>query len=151
MNWETKFNNNIDAWCHRDFSFKGKVLIINALLTFTLWYDATSLFAPVWASTRIEQIIFHFFWSNKNPFVNRDVLALPLSKGGFNNVRLQTKKQALHLTILRRLFAWEHANWKYFTAFFLGVSGMRLCKLTLALNFNTQDIDHHLSPFHKEL
>ena len=154
LNWEAKIkklNNIIDAWCHRDLSFKGRALVINALLTSTLWYNATSLSVPAWASTRIEQIIYRFFWSNKHPLVNRDVLALPLSKGGFNIARLETKKRALRLNTLRRLLAWEHANWKYFTAFFLGVSGIRLGKLTPALNFNPQDIDHDLPPFHKEL
>ena len=106
---------------------------------------------PAWASARTEQIIYRFFWSNKNPLVNRDVLALSLSKGGFNNARLETKKRALRLNTLRRLLAWEHANWKYFTAFFRGVSGIRLGKLTLALDFNPQNIDHDLPPFHKEL
>ena len=155
LNWETKIKklNNIiiDAWCHRDLSFKGRVLVINALLTSTLWYNATSLSVPTWASTRIEQIIYRFFWSNKNPLVNRDVLAPPLSKGGFNIARLETKKRALRLNTLRRPLAWEHGNWKYFNAFFLSVSGIRLGKLTLALNFNPQDFDNDLSPFHKEL
>ena len=121
LNWETKIkklNNIIDAWCHRDLSFKGRVLVINALLTSALWYNANSLSVPTWASTRIEQIIYRFFWSNENPLVNRDVLAPPLSKGGFNIARLETKKRALRLNTLRRLLAWEQANWKYFTAFF---------------------------------
>ena len=154
LNWETKINklnNIIDAWCSRDLSFKGRALVINALLTSTLWYNATSLSVPTWASSRIEQIIYRFFWSNKNLLVNRDVLALLLSKGGINIARLETKKQALRLNTLRRLLAWEHANWKYFTAFFLGVSSIRLGKLPLALNFNPQDIDHDLPPFYKEL
>ena len=42
-------------------------------------------------------------------------------------------------------------NPKPFTAFFLGVSGTQLGKLTLALNFNPQDINHNLPPFHKKL
>ena len=42
-------------------------------------------------------------------------------------------------------------NPKPFTAFFLGVSGTQLGKLTLALNFNPQDINHDLPPFHKKL
>ena len=78
-------------------------------------------------------------------------MALLLSQGGFNIARLETKKRALRLNTLRRLLTWEHANWKYFHAFFLGVSDIRLGKLTLALEFNPQDIEHDLPPFHKEL
>ena len=154
LNWETKINklnNVIDAWCHRYFSIKGRALVINALLSSTLWYNAASLSVPARASTRIKQIIYRFFWSNKNALVNRGVLALPLSKGGFNIARLEPMTRAVRLNTLRRLLAWEHANWKCSTSFFLGVFGMRLGKLTLALNFNPQDIDHDLPPFHKEL
>ena len=36
-----QFNNIIDAWCHRDLSYKGKALVINELVTLTLWYNNT--------------------------------------------------------------------------------------------------------------
>lgn len=34
-----RFNIIIDAWCHRDLSCKGKALVINGLVTLTLWYN----------------------------------------------------------------------------------------------------------------
>jgi len=37
-----KISNTIAAWSHRELSFKGKALVINGLLTSTLWYTATS-------------------------------------------------------------------------------------------------------------
>ena len=36
-------NNIIGAWCHRDLILKGRALLINSLLTSTLWYNVTSL------------------------------------------------------------------------------------------------------------
>ena len=38
--------NTIAAWKHRELSFKGKALVINGLLTSTLWYTATSIHLP---------------------------------------------------------------------------------------------------------
>lgn len=56
-----KINNIIAAWRHRDLSYKGRALIINTLLTCTLWYNMTSLPVPYWAIAQIEQAINVFF------------------------------------------------------------------------------------------
>ena len=76
--------NTIAAWKHRDLSFKGKALVINGLLTSTLWYTATSIHLPPWAITEIEQEIYHFFGDFKKLLTTCNILALPLSEGGFN-------------------------------------------------------------------
>ena len=154
MNWNVKvqkINNIIAAWKHRDISYKGRALIINALLTSTLWYNVTSLAVPPWAIAQIEQSIYGFFWDNKHPLVNRDILALPVKEGGFNIPRLESKVQAFRLNTLRRLLSEGEAHWKNFTAYFLRVSNMRVGKLSLALTFPLQCIDPTIPAFHKEL
>lgn len=154
VNWEAKakkINNTMNIWRHRELSYKGRALVINGLLTSTLWYNATSLSMPIWVIKQMEQTIYRFFWSDKHPLVNRDILALPLRRGGFNIARLESKMYALRLNTLRRLLTGEDANWKYFTAHFLRVSSMRLGKLTLALEYRLQDIDRDIPAFHKEL
>ena len=119
-NWEEKIqkiNNIIGAWCYRDLSLKGRALLINSLLTSTLWYNVTSLPVPSWAISQIEYSIYGFFSKNKHPLVDRDILALPLREGGFNIPRLETKIQAFRLNSLRRLLTEEDAHWKHFTAY----------------------------------
>ena len=153
-NWESKIqkiNNVVDAWRCRDLSFKGKASVINGLLTSTLWYNATSLSLPSWALTRIEQSVYRFFWNDKQPLVSRNILSLPLKKGGFNVARLELKIKALRLNTLRRLLTGEEAHWKHFTSHFLRVSGMHLGRLTLATDFAPRDIDSDLPAFHREL
>ena len=153
-NWEgkiQKINNIIGAWCHRDLSLKGRALLINSLLTSTLWYNVTSLAVPSWAISQIEDAIYGFFWKNKHPLVNRDILALPLREGGFNIPRLETKIQAFRLNSLRRLLTEEDAHWKHFTAYFLRVANMDLGKMTLALDFSQRHITRTIPAFHKEL
>ena len=39
----TTISNSIATWQHRDLSLRGKALVINGLLTSTLWYHATSI------------------------------------------------------------------------------------------------------------
>ena len=154
VNWESKIQkiNSIgDAWRNRDLSFKGKAVVINGLLTSTLWYHATSLSLPSWAVTQIEEAVYRFFWNDKHPLVNRGILSVPLKEGGFNVARLELKIKALRLNTLRRLLTGEEAHWKHFTSHFLRVSGMHLGKLTLATDFATRDIDSNVPAFHKEV
>lgn len=153
-NWEAKIqkiNNIIAAWRHRDLSYKGKALVINGLLTSTLWYNATSLPVPSWAIAQIEESIYNFFWSYKRHLVNKDILALPVQHGGFNIPRIKTKIQSLRLNTLRRLLSAEDAHWKHFVTHFFRISHMNLGKLSLVLDFSTRQIGRDVPIFHKEL
>ena len=143
--------NTIVAWKHRDLSFKGKALVINGLLTSTLWYTVTSVNLPPWAITDIETEIYNFFWDSKKPLTTRDILALPLSEGGFNVHRIQTKMYALRLNTLRRLISPEPAHWKHFMAHFLRLTNLNLGLHTLTLDYKTQHIDPTIPPYHREL
>lgn len=146
-----KLKNTIEAWRHRELSFKGKALIINGLLTSTLWYTATSSPVPQWAISDIEQAIYSFFWDNKHPLVNRETLALPTSEGGHNIHRVAPKIEALRINTLRRLLHPDPAPWKFFAEHFLRVSNMRLGRLTLATSFLSQHIDTTIPLYHQEL
>ena len=43
------------------------------------------------------------------------------------------------------------AQWKYFTAFFLRVSNMKLGKMTLVLDYSPQRINRDIPAFHRDL
>ena len=51
-----KLTNITAAWRHRDLSLKGRALVINGLLTSTLWYLATNIHFPSWA---VQEITFY--------------------------------------------------------------------------------------------
>ena len=146
-----KITNTIAAWKHRDLSLKGRALIVNGLLTSTLWYHATNISLPDWAITEIETQLYNFLWNHKRPLLTRDVLALPLTEGGLNIPRIATKIQALRINTLRRLLNPEQAHWKYFTSHFLRLSDMATGKHTLGLSYTIQQIDRTIPAFHKEL
>ena len=146
-----KIKNTIAAWTHRELSFKRKALVINGFLTSTLWYTATSCAILSWAISEIERSIYAFFWDNKAPLVNRDILALPTSEGGFNIHKIQWKINALRINTLRRLLNPAQAHWKSFMTHFLRVSNMHLGKLTLATTYSPTQIDQHIPAFHQDL
>ena len=95
-----RIKNTIAAWNHRELAYKGKALVINGLLTSTLWYTATSNTIPSWAISDIAQTIYNFFWDNKAPLTTQDILALPTSEGGFNIHGIHWKIEALCLNTL---------------------------------------------------
>ena len=69
-------SNTITAWLHRDLSTKGKTLVINGLLAYTLWCHASNISFPDWVLSAIEDLIYKFLRSNKRPLLNRDILLL---------------------------------------------------------------------------
>lgn len=146
-----KICNTISAWKHRDLSYKGKTLVINGLLTSTLWYTATSTSFPPWAIAEIEHAIYDFFWDNKSPLTTRDILALPVASGGFNLHRIQAKIEALRLNTLRRLLEPSLAHWKTFTEHFLRVSDISVGKLVLTTSYSVAQINKNIPDFHQEL
>lgn len=146
-----KVKNTIAAWNHRELSYKGKALVINGLLTSTLWYTATSSAIPSGIISEIEQAIYGFFWDNKTPLTNRDILALPTSEGGFNVHKIHWKIEALCLNTLRRLLDPTPAHWKLFTQYFLRISNTQLGKLALATTYSLAHINNDIPTFHQEL
>ena len=146
-----KLRNITAAWRHRDLSLKGRALVINGLLTSTLWYLATNIHFPAWAIQEIEDIVYSFLWDFKPPLLNRDVLSLPIAEGGLNLPRITDKVHALRLNTLKRLLTPDQAYWKIFTSHFLRLTHMPLGKYTLALNYTLHHIDRHIPPFHREL
>ena len=139
------------TWRHRDLSLKGKALVINGLLTSTLWYHAANIHFPPWAIQEIEEIIYAFLWDNKRPAINRDILALAINEGGLNIPRIAQKIQALRINTIRRLLSHEQAHWKFLTRHFLRVSHMPTGKHTLALHFTTQHMYPSIPQFHRHL
>ena len=146
-----KLRNITAAWRHRDLSLKGRALVINGLLTSTLWYLATNIHFPAWAVQEIEDIVYSFLWDYKRPLLNRDVLSLPIAEGGLNLPRLTDKIQALRLNTIKRLLTPDQAYWKLFTSHFLRLTHMPLGKYTLALNYTLHHIDRHIPSFHRDL
>ena len=146
-----KLRNITATWKHRDLSLKGKALVINGLLTSTLWYLAANIHIPTWAIQEMEDVIYDFLWHGKRPLINRDIIALPIAEGGLNIPRLAQKIQALRLNTIRRLLSHERAHWKYLTSHFLRLTYMPTGKHTLALDYNIQHVDPNIPHFHKDL
>ena len=88
----------------------------------------------------LERVIYKFFWNKKAPLLNRDILALPCSKGGFNIHRIKTKIQALRINTQKRLLEPEITPWKKLTEYCLSVSNTKQGKMCLAQEYTLNQI-----------
>ena len=83
--------------------------------------------------------------------MNRDIVALTCSKGGFNIHRIKTKIQALRISTLKRLLEPEITPWKKLTEYCLTVPNTKQRKMCLAQEYTLNQTDQDVPKFHKEL
>ena len=118
-NWRpriTAVENVLNSWRQRSLSFRGKALVINALVLSRVWYVASLVHVPRWVSAEINSLIFNFFWSGKRDLVARRVVVQPCSRGGFSVVDFQLKVWSLHVQWIRR-FVSSPSSWVSFMVY----------------------------------
>ena len=80
-NWQPRIDaveKVLSSWRQRSLFFKGKALVINALVLFQVWYVASLIHMPDWVTLKLVRIAFHFFWGGKHELVRRSVVVQPL-------------------------------------------------------------------------
>ena len=118
-NWRpriTAVEHVLSSWRQRSLSYSGKSLIINALALSRVWYVASLVHVPRWASIELNSLIFKFFWGGKRDLVARRVVVQHRSLGGFSVVDFQSKVSALLVQWVRR-FSVSPAAWVFFMSF----------------------------------
>ena len=107
-NWEDKVKSCcavLKMWKGRALSFKGKAIIINALVVSRLIYMATIMPVPGWVATTLRESIGNFIWRGKNPAISYKSLGLPLSKGGLNICDIERKRDALRIKFISKIIS----------------------------------------------
>ena len=124
-NWSPRIEavaNTLDGWRQRALSYQGRALIINILALSRIWYVASLIPTPAWAITKLNTLIFSFFWKGKRDLVRRDIVCLPKSFAGFGMVNIKLKLASLHVMWIKRFFSSSHP-WRLFLLhWFPGVS-----------------------------
>ena len=108
VNWEPRISaveNCLSSWRSRSLSLQGKALVINALALSRIWYIASLVFMPSWVLSKLESIVFNFFWSGKHDLVARKVVVHPRHSGGLGVVCTKFKVYALLVQWIRRFLS----------------------------------------------
>ena len=125
VNWRsciTAVENVLNSWHQRSLSLCGKALVINALALSCVWYVASLIHVPSWVVSKINSLVFQFFWSGKRDLVACNVVIQPYSESGFSVVDFQCKVWALHVQWVRRFsvqFSFILGIFPCFLVFFL--------------------------------
>ena len=98
-----KLAQRLEAWSKRNLSLNGKVMILKTLGLSSITYISSVFPIPDSILRRINSLIFTFLWSNKNELVKREVVFLPLTKGGLNLTNMRLKNQALALRCINTI------------------------------------------------
>lgn len=88
-------------WIHSQLSFRGRVLIINNLVTSTLWHRLSCVDPPVGLLSRLQTILVNFFWEGLH-WVPQSVLFLPKEDGGQGLVHLPSRHATFCLQFIQR-------------------------------------------------
>lgn len=91
------------SWVNRSLSIKGKVTVINSLITSLFQYPCSYIHTPPRVFKEYQKIITAFLWDGRKPKVAYLTLTLPVSQGGLGLGDLETRTQAALLQGIRRL------------------------------------------------
>lgn len=92
-------------WTNRTLSIKGKVTVVNSLVTSIFQYPCSYIYTPPEVFKEFRSIILSFIWDNKKAKIAYNTMTLPILEGGLNLIDLETRTQAALLQFLWRLLA----------------------------------------------
>ncbi|KAI3377340.1 hypothetical protein L3Q82_008544, partial [Scortum barcoo] len=81
---------------------RGRVLILNNLISTALWHRLACVDPPVSLLSRIQAVLVDFFWDRLH-WVPQSILFLPKEEGGQGLVHLASRGAAFRLQFLQRL------------------------------------------------
>lgn len=87
----------------RSLSYSGRAIVVNALALSRIWYVAFLVHMPRWVLSKLNSLVFKFFWAGKKKnLVRRDVVFQKKDSGGFSVVSVKFKVQALLVQWVKR-------------------------------------------------
>ena len=114
-NWNPRIeavSNTLDSWRQRSLSFQGRLMIINMLALSRIWYVGSLVPAPQWVISKLNTLVFSFFWKGKKDLVARKAVCLPKPAGGFGVVNIPLKLASLQVLWVKRLVTSSHP-WRF--------------------------------------
>lgn len=96
------------TWLNRNLPMKGKVVLIQSLMSSLLQYPSSCLATLLRVIAEYKQIITDFFWSGKRGKVSYNLLIQDIVDGGIKLPDLATRIRTIHLYWIK--FLWNHPD-----------------------------------------
>ena len=141
-----KLEKCVQLYSRRDLSFKGRSIILQAVLCSPIWYVGSLLLMPERVEKRLNKLIFTFLWNNQPEALKRETLYNTFLNGGLNIVDIKTKLASFHVKQILQLIKGHKAKWKYLAVYWIG---LRL--RNYVASFTTLSIPHadHVPGYYK--
>ncbi len=115
LNWEgmlEKVRSKLSKgkWLLPQFSYRGRILVINNLVASTLWHKTTVLQPPNGLIEEIQRKRVTFFWSGQH-WICAAALYLTCQEGGQGLIDIRTRIMAFRLQAAQRLLYHRDVSW----------------------------------------
>ena len=100
----TKIQNVSKIWKMRNLTIYGKILLAKSLLISQLTYKLSLLPTPSKEYLKeVNSLISNFIWNDKPPRIAKDILLLPLEKGGLKLTDIVFQEKGLKISWVKRI------------------------------------------------
>lgn len=114
----------LNFWKLRALNLKGKVLILNVLMTSKLWYFLYMTSMPVWVERGLKRCFLDFLWVGKPARIAYNTLIGMEGKGGLGLIDVEQRKNSLRVKLVKKyLDEGNKAEWKTTMGIFLNKCG----------------------------
>lgn len=103
-----KIDNICNSWSNRSLSIKGKITVINSLLTSILQYPCAYSPTPTRVLVDFKRIMTDFLWNFKRSSIAYALLIQPITEGGLKLADLEARIHACHIKWIKYL--WHNPN-----------------------------------------
>ena len=117
-----KCKNICEDWRNRTLSIKGKVTVVNSLVTSIMLYPTTNTTVPDRVYVEFRKIINKFIWGSSVNRVAYQTLCLNIEKGGLKLLDLGSMVKAAHIKWVKRLYMSDQERWTMFPRYTYNVN-----------------------------
>lgn len=97
-----------DSWSNRNLSLKGKVTVLNSLITSILQYQCACSPTPARVSIDFKRMVTDFLWNFKRSRIAYTLLIQPISEGGLKLADLESRIYACHIKWI--IYLWHNPH-----------------------------------------
>ena len=115
-NWGPRTNKIqciLDKWANRNLTLAGKAVIVNTFVGCGINYLGSVIPCPREWITKIDHIIWKFYWNGKVDKIKRNTIIGPKDMGGTGLINIECKLKSIKLCWLSKYISSE-GKWKYF-------------------------------------
>ena len=116
-----KLDKCANLYSGRDLSFRGRSVIMQAVLCSSIWYTGSLILMPESIKKKVNKIMFTFLWNSQHKALKRETLYNTFKNGGLNITNVKIKLDAFLVKQIVQLIKGHKAKWIFIAIYWLGL------------------------------